>query len=108
MERIFDLDSERILLKFQRVGGQIFCKTVEFLFSGAGESGGLHHHHHQPDGSGGVGGPVAVAATAAAAAAAPPTIAATALGVEVRKLSPEDVKVYLTFRVIQFSNSLNL
>ena len=31
MERIFDVDNERILLKFHREKGQIFCKTVEFL-----------------------------------------------------------------------------
>ena len=29
--RIFDLDSDRILIKFHREGGQIFCKTAEFL-----------------------------------------------------------------------------
>ena len=31
LERIFDLDSDRILIKFHREGGQIFCKTAEFL-----------------------------------------------------------------------------
>ncbi len=31
MERVFDVDGERILVKFQRETGQIFCKTVEFL-----------------------------------------------------------------------------
>ena len=31
MERIFDLENDRILIKFQREMGQIFCKTVEFL-----------------------------------------------------------------------------
>ncbi len=28
MERVFDLDNERILIKFHREGGQIFCRTV--------------------------------------------------------------------------------
>ncbi len=31
MERLFDVDGERILIKFHRESGQIFCKTVEFL-----------------------------------------------------------------------------
>jgi len=31
MERTFDLYNERILLKFHRENGQIFCKTVEFF-----------------------------------------------------------------------------
>ena len=31
MERTFDLYNERILLKFHREHGQIFCKTVEFF-----------------------------------------------------------------------------
>ena len=31
LERVFDLEGDRILLKFHREGGQIFCKTVEFF-----------------------------------------------------------------------------
>eukprot|EP00093_Oithona_nana_P004408 04408.XXX_95632_92827_1 [CDS] Oithona nana genome sequencing. len=31
MERSFDIDGRRILLKFHREKGQIFCKSVEFL-----------------------------------------------------------------------------
>ena len=31
MERTFDIDGRRILLKFHREKGQIFCKTVEFF-----------------------------------------------------------------------------
>jgi hypothetical protein len=31
MERVFDLDNERITLKFARAGGQILCQQVEFL-----------------------------------------------------------------------------
>ena len=31
MERVFDVENDRILLKFHREGGQLFCKTVEFL-----------------------------------------------------------------------------
>ena len=31
LERVFDLDGDRIMLKFHREGGQIFCKTVDFF-----------------------------------------------------------------------------
>jgi hypothetical protein len=50
MERVFDLEGERILIKFQRERGQILCKTVEFtcLRSGVDDGGGeLRDNIHQ-------------------------------------------------------------
>lgn len=31
MEKVYDIEDDRIQIKFHRVGGQIFCKSVEFL-----------------------------------------------------------------------------
>jgi hypothetical protein len=73
LERIFDLDSDRILIKFHREGGQIFCKTAEFL---APQQERITNTSNEKDKSGG-GKEAEIDAT------------------EIPNLSEQDIKVYL-------------
>ncbi len=74
MERVFDLEDDKILLKFQRERGQILCKTVEFTCP--------RRSSDDVDG-------------AAAAAAAGPAGASAELAAKQARMAAKDAKVYM-------------